>query len=284
MKVLAGIAALLLCFPALCGDADFFPEVPDLAKEVEPRSYDPDNLFEYINGDAFNYINLGFEEVTVQNYAAEGERALTVDIFRHRSDNTGFGIYSHERPAEAQALKIGAEGYHREGILNFFKGPYYVKLKGSVEESVMRSVAEKVAAALPGEARFPLTASAFPEEGMRANSLRFIAEGFMGHSFLNSAFVAEYEAGDDLLQVFIIEAADVQKMLQDYLALVEKKGGTYTLEEGIYRFKDPYHSSRGTMNVKKTGKFIFGLASDSREVADSYLKALDKNLGDSTGQ
>jgi hypothetical protein len=283
MRALAGLAAVLLCVPALCGDAAFFPEVPGLTKEDDPRSYDPDSLFEYINGDAFSYINLGFEEVTVQSYAAEGERALTVDIFRHSSDNNGFGIYSHERPADAAPLAIGAEGYCREGLLNFFKGPYYVKLKGAGGEALLKSVAEKVATAIPGEARMPGTASAFPEEGLRPNSLRFIAEGFMGHSFLNSAFVAEYEAGDTPVQVFIIEAADeaaAEKMLQSYLALVERKGGSHTLEEGTHCFKDPYHSSRGMLNVRRAGRYFFGLATDNGETAAFYLRALEKNLED----
>jgi hypothetical protein len=283
MRVMAGLMAVLLCAPALCGDVAFFPEVPGLEKEGAVRSYDADSLFEYINGDAFSYINLGFQEVTVQHYATGGERVLTVDLYRHDSDNTGFGIYSHGRPADAAALEIGAEGYLRDGGLNFFKGPYYVKLKGEVGESQLRSVAAKVAAALPGEARMPATAAAFPAENMRPNSLRFIAEGFMGHSFLGSAFVAEFEAGDRPLQLFVIDAPDdaaADKMLQAYLALVERKGGSHTIEEGTYRFKDPYHGSRGRMNLRRVGNYLLGLATDDGETADSYLKVLARNLGE----
>lgn len=281
MRVMAGLVAVLLCVPALCGDVALFPEVPGLEKEGAARSYDPDSLFEYINGDAFSYINLGFQEVAVQHYATGGERVLTVDLYRHSNENTGFGIYSHERPADAAPLAIGTEGYLRDEGLNFFKGPYYVKLKGEVGESQLKSVAAKVAAALAGEARMPVTAAAFPTEGMRPNSLRYIAEGFMGHSFLNSAFVAEYEAGETPLQVFIIVAADeaaAENMLQSYLALVERKGGARTLENGTYRFKDPYHSSRGMLNVRRVGKHLFGLATDSEETADSYLKTIEARL------
>jgi hypothetical protein len=281
MRALAGLVAVLLCIPALCNDAAFFPDVPGLEKEGAVRSYDPDNLFEYIDGDAFSYIGLGFEEVTVQSYATDGKRALTVDVFRHSNGNTGFGIYSHERPADAAPLAIGAQGYCREGLLNFFKGPYYVKLKGSTGESLLKSVAEKIAAALPGEARMPATATAFPAEGMRANSLRYISEGFMGHSFLSSAFVAEYETGDGPLQAFIIEAADeaaAENMLQSYLSLVERKGGNRTLEDGTYRFRDPYHSSRGMMNVRRAGSYLLGLATDDKATADSYLKEIEAKL------
>ena len=83
------------------------------------------------------------------------------------------------------------------------------------------------------------------------------------------------------IQLFIIEAADSTasgKMLDDYLALVERKGGTRTLEDGIYRFKDPYHSSRGMMNIKKADNYLFGLFSDDSAVADAYLKTIESRL------
>jgi hypothetical protein len=103
----------------------------------------------------------------------------------------------------------------------------------------------------------------------------------MGHGFLNSAFVAEYEAGERPLQVFIIDAADepaADKMLQDYLALVERKGGSHLLKEGTYRFKDPYHSSRGMMNVKRVGLYLLGLATDNEELSDAMLEQIEEEL------
>jgi hypothetical protein len=263
-----------------------FPGIPGYAKEDEPRSYDPDTLFEYINGDAFSYINYGFEEVTVQDYDSEEGPELTIDIYRHSSANNGYGIYSHERPPDAEPLPIGGEGYYHEGALNFFKGEYYIKLRahgpGEGMESLMKKAAVEVAGAIEGDAALPATAAAFPTEGMIANSLRYMGGSFLGHGFLHSAFTADYQQGQGKLQVFIIEAADdgaSGKMLEDYLALVERKGGERSLEDGIYRFKDPYHSSRGTMNIKRSGKYLFGLFCADRAAADSYLKSLEAGLG-----
>ena len=70
-------AILVAGAPVLAGP---FPEIPGYTKQDEPRSYDPDSLFEYINGDAFSYINFGFEEVTVQDYESEESPELTIDI------------------------------------------------------------------------------------------------------------------------------------------------------------------------------------------------------------
>jgi hypothetical protein len=276
--------ALALAIMTVCASAPLagpFPEIPGFVKQDEPRTYDPDSLFEYINGDAFSYINFDFEEVTVQDYANENKQQLTIDIYRHSSDNNGFGIYSHERPADAQPLAIGGQGYGEEGRFNFFKGRYYVKLRGDYAAALLKKVAADVAAALEGGEALPSTATAFPAEGIMPNSLRYMGGGFLGHSFLHSAFVADYRHEEGKLQLFIIEAADdaaSEKMLKDYLALVERKEGSRTLEDGTYRFKDPYHSSRGTMNIRQSGKYLFGLFSDDRAVADSYLETLRTNL------
>jgi hypothetical protein len=139
----------------------------------------------------------------------------------------------------------------------------------------------EVAGGLQGSDRFPATAAAFPEVGLARNSLRYVAEGFMGHSFLNSAFVAEYPQGDCKLQVFIIEAADSAasaEILQKYLALVENKGGARTLDDGIYRFKDPYHSSRGTINIRQAGNYLIGLFSEDAAATGPFLKQIENKL------
>jgi hypothetical protein len=284
MSNLLRAGTLVLAFTLICissAMAGPFPEIPGFAKQDGPRTYDPDSLFEYINGDAFSYLNLGFEEVTVQDYANESKQRLTVDIYRHSSDNNGFGIYSHERPADADLLQIGAEGYLGKGLLNFFKGPYYVKLRGDCEESLLKKVAMEVAGALEGSNTLPATAAAFPEVGLSRSSLRYVAEGFMGHSFLNSAFVAEYPQGECKLQVFIIEAADSAasaEILQKYLTLVENKGGARTLDDGTYRFKDPYHSSRGTVNIRQAGNYLIGLFSEDAAATGPFLKQIENKL------
>jgi hypothetical protein len=271
---------------ASAATAGSFPEVPGFTKQDEPRRYEPDNLFEYINGDAFSYLNFGFEEVAVQDYVAEESAKLVIDIFRHSSANNGFGIYTHERPAEAQPLEIGVEGYYSGGKLNFLKGRYYVKLHaheaGDGIESIMMKAAAEIANTIEGEASLPATAAAFPREGMIPNSLRYMGGGFLGHRFLHSAFVADYRQGDgESVQLFVIESADAAAsaaMLKEYLALVDSKGGDRTLDNGIYRFKDPYHAYRGAMNIRQKGNYLFGLFSDDHATADSYLKALEAGL------
>jgi len=58
---------------------------------------------------------------------------------------------------------------------------------------------------LDGSTDFPKTVQCFPGTGKIANSEAYINRNFLGHSFLHSAYVADYEMEGQKVQVFIIE-------------------------------------------------------------------------------
>ena len=70
-------------------------------------------------------------------------------------------------------------------------------------------------------------------------------------------------------------------MLEQYLALLEKKGEEHVEEEGVFRFHDPYHKSEGLLHLERSGACLFGVFSDDAAVADRYLKAVEANLAGS---
>ena len=264
---------------------NFFPVIDGWARDEVPKIYTPVNLFEYINGAAEVYLSYGFQELAVLNYDNEQEQSVTIEIYRHSNPNNGFGIYSQEKPLESTFLSIGIQGYYEHGVLNFFKGDYYVKLLsfglGDKDRSVLVKIAEEVAEKLPGETDFPKAVLCFPEEGRVKNSERYIAKNFLGHSFLHSAFIADYEMEKEKHRVFIIEAmdtTDAEDMFQKYLKLLEKNEVSPIIEGGMYHFQDPYFSSKGMMNLNKSGRYIWGLFSDDRALSDFYLKTIEENL------
>ena len=67
-------------------------------------------------------------------------------------------------------------------------------------------------------------------------------------------------------------------MLEQYRALLDRKGEPYTEEEGVLRFRDPYHKSEGLLHLEQSGASLFGVFSDDRETADRYLKAVEASL------
>ena len=253
--------------------------------EPAPSVYDSETLYEYINGAADLYINYDFQELAALNYEKGEDQGITVDIYRHSTPRNAFGIYSQERPREGAFLNIGTQGYHDTGILNFVLGRYYVKLAGfylgDEDESLLASIAEEVAGRIEDEAGFPKPVICFPDSGRIAHTERYTAVDFLGHAFLHSAYSAEYEVKDQSLTLFILEGDDEEDavaMTESYLDLARDKGQEITASDGYHRFKDPYYSSGGSMNLKRSGRYVWGLFSDSAPLYEFYLNEIGEAL------
>jgi len=287
------VVLLILCFSAaICFATDklkestaVFPEVDGWSREDHPSTYTPETLYEYINGAADLYLTYDFQELLSLNYEKGEEQGLTVDIYRHSSLRNGFGIYSQERPTESRFLPIGTQGYYEQGILNFVLGSYYVKLAGfylgEEDEALLTHIAREVAARLKEKPSLPTVIGCFPDSGKVDNSERYAALSFLGHGFLHSAYTAEYEVGEQKFRLFILEADDeagALKMLESYLKLARDKGERVNSYSGSYRFKDPYYGSSGKMNLRRSGRYIWGLFSDNAALYEFYLDEIGRAL------
>lgn len=265
--------------------SDLFPDMEGWTRDGRPEMYTPTTLFEYINGAAEVYLSYGFQELATLTYENTQDRSLTIDIYRHSHSNNGFGIYGQEKPLKSTFLSIGAEGYYEPGMLNFFKDRYYVKILsfglGDEDSSFLKSVAGEIAEKISGEETLPVLSRVFPKKGKVENSERYIAQNFLGHSFLHSAFVAEYDVGGERMRPFVIEAADEEEaeaMLSAYLGLLEKNGIDFKREKGVYHFQDPYFDKTKTMSLKQTGNHIWGLFAGDPSAASSVLNAIENKL------
>jgi hypothetical protein len=264
--------------------AKVFPEISGMTKG-KPEMYNPDNLYEYINGAAEVFLSYDFRELAALTYEDPQKHSLTIDIYRHSDDRNGFGIYSQEKPVKGDFLPIGAQGYYEKGVLNFVKGSYYVKMSGfdlgDRDKTVLSETAKKIARRLSGLSRLPLPAACFPGKGKIDNSEKFIAKNFLGHSFLHSAFTAEYEEKGDKFQIFIIQAADTaaaQKIRDDYFKFAKGKGMEVSIHKTFFRFSDPYYRSNGKMNIESKGQYVFGLFSDDMTRVYYYMEQVKGNL------
>jgi len=267
------------------GDKGTFPTITGWTPDGAPRTYSPDDLFEYINGAADVYLGYGFQELVSLNLDKDESKSLTIDMYRHDSNRNAFGIYSQEKPLEARFSDVGTQGYYEEGVLNFWMGHYYVKIAGfdlgEADKTLLEGLARDIAGYLEGEKGFPKPVGCLPDEAMIANSERYIARDFLAHGFLCCAFVAEYDMGASKSQVFIIEADDegaAREMLKAYLEFVEAKGSEITQDDGVYRFQDPYQTSAGPLYLATGGKYIWGFFTDDPEVAAFYLKEVEGGL------
>ena len=290
-NITIGSVILMVCFSMVmlgAGQKDMtsiFPTLDGWTKKGKPQVFTPDNLFEYINGAAEVFLSYDFEKLATLTYENVKKNSFTVDVYRHSSDRNGFGIYSQEKPQTGDFLVVGAQGYYEQGILNFFKGSYYVKMSGydlgDNDKAVLTAAAKKIAAQLEGTQGFPDVLKCFPPEGKIPNSQGYINKNFLGHSFLHFAYVTDYQLKGEKVRVFIIESNDntgVEKILESYLAFIKKKGMKVEENKNVYRFQDPYYRSSGMMNLKIKNNYLWGLFSKENATADFYIDQIEKNL------
>jgi len=219
---------------------------PDLAGYKTQTNYPvftPETLWDFINGAADTYLAYGFIDLHVAEYK-KGKNVIKLEIYRHSNSTMAFGIYSSERSPSFSFVDLGAQGYKTGGAINFFKGNYYVKIRtySKIEKTFQasESLAYIVADMLDGDSKMPAMLSKFPSNGKKLNEEAYINESVLGHKFLNKAYKAIYETGNDNFSIFILEKSspqEVNESAREYLAETgieaeESESGKYILSDG----------------------------------------------------
>ena len=258
-----------------------FPEMKGWKQSGEIQTFLPRTLYEYIDGAADLYLAYDFQELKTAEFLNEKKASVIIDIYRHKTSTDAFGIYSAERPSDANFVDIGAQGYIEKDILNFLTGNYYVKMNsfkiGPEDQEGLITFARRVVESLGEKGSLPGILSSFPEEGKKKDSEKFIAKKFLGYPFLYSAFTADYELSGKKFKLFVIEGADrneCKDMIQKYLQQVGRP--EKDLKEDRYTIADPHH---GEIEVYWKGRHIWGIVDINEPTLRSkYLKLFEEKL------
>jgi hypothetical protein len=255
-----------------------YPEIEGWKLMVSPDVYTPDNLWDLINGAAEAYLSYDFIDLHLADYTSKSGVEIHAEIYRHSSLPNAFGIYSSERSPEYNFIETGVQGYIDEGILNYFTGPYYVKLYSTgsgeeVQESLLK-VSGEISAHLDEENAWPELLSLFPPQGKLPNKEHYVRENFIGFNFLRTAYTAEYEGG---YRLFILQGKDREEMMEmvrAYLAFT--KQDIDPEKESSFTIRDRYN---GDIPVILMGASMAGIIDGSElDQAAENLKKLEKNI------
>jgi hypothetical protein len=219
--------------------AALLPTAEDLPgwQRSEPLQFFlPDNLWEYIDGAADLYLEYGFQAVVAAEYmTADSARSLTVEVYRMATPLGGFGIYAAERSPEDSIVAVGVQGRLSENTLNFWKGPFYVKLTSfDVAEDVpqvLAHAAQRIAQRIPGEFAQPALFGCFPEEQRVPHSERYIPRHFLGQAFLHDAYRVDYQHGAVGCQLFLVPTDSAEQALRRLLDFARSQGQKVVTDE-----------------------------------------------------
>jgi len=273
---LAGITSLLLLNSGRAQEnlqqtlVSLLPQKGELAgwrQTYEARFFTADDLFEYINGAADLYLQYGFRMVLTADYAAGADsNGVTVEIYTMASPLHAFGIYAAERSPSEPAIAIGVEGYHSANVLNFYKGPYYVKLTSFTLDRdmgpVLAEMARFIADRIKGHFTAPEMLTLFPQQDAILHSERYIPSDFYGQSYFQNGYRRDYRnnaCGD--FQLFLIPFSDsleARDAFAKYSEFLLKQKHPQNVKAAGENLRLALHSSEGDVVVFCQGALIGG--------------------------
>lgn len=129
----AALVALALAAAAGCRKAqhDPFPSsgaVANWQKTSDTRVYAARDLWQYIDGDAEQYLKAGVLSAATSDYAYANQVEAVVDVYTMNSAAGAHAMLARERSKEGNAVQLGDESVAYAQSVIFRKGPYLVRI------------------------------------------------------------------------------------------------------------------------------------------------------------
>ncbi len=242
---------------------------PEWRIEGQPYGFVPQNLYEYINGEAEFFIAFGFIELKGANYTsvAGGKGTVTIDIYNMGNKLNAFGVFQSKRGGQASALNLGAASAGSDGYLAFYKDRFFVEIQAYItrekEKHRVETMAASIAAHLPGDNTPPSELFYLPEKNRIAGSERYINGGILGHAFLDRGIVCNYRIQGQKVTAFVAMLAspqDAVHAVKQHRSFFLKSGKECLPLDcfGKYGFvsEEPYHQK---IMETQVGAFVAGV-------------------------
>jgi len=209
--------------------------LPGIKPMGKTEFYNPDNLFEKIDGRAPAYLGFNFQSLRSRSFSVDGADGSYVDVYEYRMDTpiNAFGMFALERDPAGKPIDFAPDGYSGELGYYFRQGAYYIQILASDQNPQTVAAAKAIAvdraksipednAGLDGVRRLPVA-------GMVAGSVTFVPDNAQGQSFLKNVFQASYDYDGAKLSFFIMlatpqETAAAWKSYQTFAGKFGKEG------------------------------------------------------------
>lgn len=189
------------------------PDLEGFEKSSEVQRFGPENLWEYINGGAEVFVDLGFEQLEVMDYTGADDLSFTLSVYDMGSALGAFGIFHTEISEKASVLEIGGGATVSppyQGLM--YKDRWYIKietLEGELTQTSGAAALSTVANALAGADGEPAELSSLPSDEQIPGSRGYTVDSYLGLSELRHCVYASYrDAAAREYQVFRIVPFD----------------------------------------------------------------------------
>jgi hypothetical protein len=131
---LAMLLAAVFLIPSACtkrGAAGQYPasnEVSGWAKTGETRTFSPDKLYEYIDGDAEKYVKAGVKSASTADYKYQDKIEAVADVYTMSDAGGAKTIYESEPAISSKPVTLGDAAHASSQSIVFREGPYLVRI------------------------------------------------------------------------------------------------------------------------------------------------------------
>lgn len=111
--------------------ADPFPAsgtVTGWEKSGETRVFAAKDLWQYIDGDAEQYLKAGVVTASTSDYKYQGSLEAFVDVYTMGDAAGARKILENGQTSDAKSVQVGDAGLAFSQSVNFRKGPYFVRI------------------------------------------------------------------------------------------------------------------------------------------------------------
>jgi len=130
---------------------DYEKDFQEFKKSYGPKYYGKENIFNYINGGAQAYLNLGFKEVIGFELedVSDGDNKFVVDVYNMSNLSNAKKIFTKEKSGSPATIEGRLKGDISGNQVRFHKNKYYVKV--TAFKDVPGKVLIKLAAIISGK-------------------------------------------------------------------------------------------------------------------------------------
>lgn len=97
-------------------------------KSSETRTFEPKELWQYIDGDSEQYIQAGVVSTSTSDYKYKGQLEAVVDVYTMSGPDGAQTILERGQTKDAKAVSIGEQGLQYAQSLTFRKGAHLVRI------------------------------------------------------------------------------------------------------------------------------------------------------------
>jgi hypothetical protein len=221
------------------------------------RTFESDNLFEYMDGNSEGYFLYGFVRMNGLT-CKSGPATIVIDISEMSNPEYAYGMFCSTVDPRRPEEKIGTSGQIGPRRAIFAKDKYFVELAADPEgdyTATLRAFVAILEGNISGSTSLPPALSRFPVEDLVPRSVRLVPESVLGLRLLKAGYIGQYSYG----KAFIVQEASPESAAQVIVKLKERFGQTSpaTIADEGFTATDKY---LGGLCMFRKGRWIGGVA------------------------